>query len=89
MERDVVEIYGMNDCPWCVRAKELCQRHGYRFEYLDMTDNAALRIDFVSRTPSGTKTVPQIFVGTRHIGGCTDLITAHESGLLQQLLGGN
>ena len=87
MSAEPVEIYGTANCPWCVKAKQLCEQNGYAFQYYDLTADPSLRGEFVTRT-NGAKTVPQIFVGIRRIGGHDDLVAAHRSGLLQQLLGG-
>lgn len=88
MSKPVIEIYGTQSCGYCTRAKEFCQQHGFPFVYHDMTGDRALQDEFTTRT-NGAKTVPQIFVGIRKIGGHDDLLAAHGSGVLQQLLGGN
>jgi glutaredoxin len=88
MDKPHIEIYGRDGCPWCIRAKLLCMRNGLPFVYHDMTRDQALQDEFVTRT-NGAKTVPQIFVGIRRIGGHDDLLAGIENRTIQQLLGGN
>lgn len=80
-----IEIYGQDDCPWCVRAKVLCEKRGFKFTYRDMAGDPSLEAEFVTRS-NGAATVPQIFVGATHIGGFTDLAAADRSGALQQMI---
>lgn len=84
----VIEIYGTTTCPWCERAKLLCARLGYAFVYYDIETSPALKDEFVTRT-NGARTVPQIFVETRRIGGFIDFQAAVNSGEIQQMIGGH
>jgi glutaredoxin 3 len=65
-----VEIYSKSTCPYCVKAKALLTKNGLRYkEYEENTD--AIRQEMIRR--SGRKTVPQIFINGKHIGGYDDL----------------
>ncbi|WP_020674640.1 glutaredoxin 3 [Geopsychrobacter electrodiphilus] len=78
------EIYTKDYCPYCHRAKELLSIKGIPFIEHDVTKNSALETQMRQRT--GQQTVPQIFIGTRHIGGCDDLFALDEQGKLDPLL---
>lgn len=91
-----IEIYGakiatvtgpLKDCVWCARAKALVAHRGYRLAYHDVTEDSVRARELAERAP-GTTTVPQIFVGSHHVGGFTDLAAADRSGALQQLIAG-
>ena len=80
-----VRIYTTPVCPFCVRAKALFARKGVSFEEIDIfTDENALR-DMQAKT-RGARTVPQIFIGDRHIGGCEELYALDKAGELDPLL---
>ena len=80
-----VEIYTKSYCPFCKRAKALLDSKGISYhEYEISTDEARAQ---EMRDRSGRKTVPQVFINYRHIGGSDDLIAAERSGLLDELLG--
>ena len=57
------------------------------FSYIDITESAALQVEFAERT-NNAATVPQIFVGARHVGGFVDLAAADRDGSLFQMLQG-
>lgn len=87
-----IEVYGRQvgenqACRWCERAKALLAKRGLSFSYIDITENAALQAEFAERTDNAA-TVPQIFVGTRHVGGFVDLAAADHDGSLFQMLQG-
>lgn len=67
----LIEIYGQTNCSYCKRAQEFCQTFDLPFVYRDISDPAA-RAEMFRRNSQAT-TVPQIFVGERHIGGYDDL----------------
>lgn len=67
-----VEIFGTNTCPYCVKAKELCKSLGYSFTYKNIDEDNEAFDQLVGRIKSW-KTVPQIFIGAKHIGGYDDL----------------
>jgi GrxC family glutaredoxin len=66
-----VEIYTTQFCPYCVRAKRLLQERHIPYEEIDVEGDDALRADLVQRT--GRRTVPQIFIDGRSIGGYEEL----------------
>jgi len=72
-------------CPYCVRAKMLLKQRGVaQIEEVRVDLNPAERDAMVSRT--GRRTVPQIFIGDTHVGGCDDLIALDQRGELMPLL---
>ena len=79
-----IRIYTTPICPYCARAKALLTEKGAPFEEVDVYMDAAARKEMMQR--SGRRTVPQIFFGDRHIGGCDDLVALNESGELAPLL---
>jgi glutaredoxin 3 len=82
-----VEIYTARYCPYCHWAKELLKRKGVDFTEFDVTGDPELRRAMTLRA-GGANTVPQIFVGETHIGGCDDLYALEEAGRLDSLLNG-
>ena len=82
-----VEIYTTAFCPYCGWAKELLNKKGVAFREIDVGGNSALRAEMSARA-EGRTTVPQIFVGTTHVGGCDDLYALEEAGQLDPLLSG-
>ena len=79
-----VTIYTTPTCPYCRRAKNLLDRKGVSFEEIDASD-PSIRGAMIERT-GGSYTVPQIFIGSRHIGGCDDLYALDAKGELDRLL---
>lgn len=79
-----VRIYTTPICPYCARAKALLTRKGVEFEEVDVYMDAAARKEMMEK--SGRRTVPQIFIGDRHIGGCDDLHALDAEGGLDPLL---
>ena len=82
-----VEIYTTPFCPYCRAAKSLLQRKGVRFNEIDVDDDFKLRQAMVDRA-NGLTTVPQIFIGTTHVGGSDDLHALERAGKLDALLAG-
>jgi len=78
-------IYTTNYCPYCVRAKDLLARKGQNFTEIDVTGDDAARIALVEKA-GGRKTVPQIFINGKHIGGFDDLNALDKQGGLDPLL---
>jgi glutaredoxin 3 len=78
-----VIIYSKDNCPYCVRAKMLLARKG-DFTEIKITDDK-LREEVMQKS-GGRKTVPQIFIGEKHIGGCDDLYALDAAGELDKLL---
>lgn len=81
-----IEIYTTKVCPYCVRAKNLLNAKDADFEEIDLTGDDAGREALLKRS-GGMRTVPQIFINDKHIGGCDNLYELEESGELDKLLG--
>lgn len=79
-----ITIYTTPLCPYCLRAKRLLNAKGARFEEIDVMLDSDQRQKMETR--SGRHTVPQIFVGDVHVGGCDDLYRLNETGELDALL---
>lgn len=82
---DVV-IYSTDYCPYCRRAEAFFKDRGIAFQSVDVTHDAAMREKLVELT-QGLKTVPQIFIDGKSIGGYSDLVALHQKGKLDALLG--
>jgi len=82
-----VEIYTTRFCPFCHRARALLTRKGIEFTEIDLTGNRERRGEMIERA-NGRMTVPQIFVGAVHVGGCDDLYALERAGNLDPLLAG-
>lgn len=80
-----VEIYTKNYCPYCTRAKDLLKIKGVDYTEFDVTQDPVREQEMRDR--SGQRTVPQIFIDDRPIGGCSDLFELDEKGQLCTLLG--
>lgn len=80
-----VEIFTTPWCPYCLAAKKLLQRKGVAFEETDVSASVNLRREMMRRA-NGRHTVPQIFIGGRHIGGSDDLHALDRAGKLDPLL---
>lgn len=82
-----VKMYTTEYCPYCVQAKSLLQRRGVTgIEELRVDEDPKLRIAMMQLT--GRRTVPQIFIGATHVGGCDDLMALEARGGLDALLAG-
>ncbi|MGB0934480.1 MAG: glutaredoxin 3 [Alphaproteobacteria bacterium] len=80
-----VEIYTTPLCPFCIRAKKLLFEKGVEFTEYDVSSNSDLRQEMLQRA-SGRTSVPQIFIGDDHIGGCDDLHALDSDGKLDKIL---
>ncbi len=80
-----VTIYTTRTCPYCHAAKALLERKGVRYVEIDVGSDYGLRLTMAQRA-GGRRTVPQIFVGDTHVGGCDDLHALDEAGGLDPLL---
>jgi glutaredoxin 3 len=80
-----VEIYTSPLCGYCHAAKRLLTQKGVAFTEFDVGRDAALRADMVQRSRGG-RTVPQIFIGGTHVGGCDDLFALDRAGRLDPML---
>ena len=79
-----VEIYTQPWCPYCSRAVSLFEKKGVAFKEIDAPHGTPERAEAIQR--SGRSTVPQIFIGGSHIGGCDDLVALDRAGKLDTLL---
>jgi glutaredoxin 3 len=79
-----VEIYTQPWCPYCERAIGLLEQKGVAFREIKAPHGSPERRDAMRR--SGRSTVPQIFIGGRHVGGCDDLLALERSGKLDPML---
>ena len=80
-----VRMYTTQVCPFCIRAKALLKQRG-----VDQIDEVRIDLDPQQREQmmalTGRRTVPQIFIGETHVGGCDDLVALDRSGGLEPLL---
>lgn len=79
-----VTIYTTRTCPFCVRAKALLESKGVPYKEIGVDGDPNARAELRER--SGQRTVPQIWIGDKHIGGCEELFQADSRGQLQDLL---
>lgn len=82
-----IEIYSSPLCGFCHAAKRLLNKKGVEFTEFNVLTDPALKPQMIERA-GGRRTVPQIFIGDRHVGGCDDLFELEHSGELDQLLAG-
>jgi glutaredoxin 3 len=80
-----VTIYTTNSCPYCHAAKSLLKKKGVAFTEVDVTGKPAERRAMTERA-AGRTSVPQIFIGPQHVGGCDDLYDLDSAGKLDSLL---
>jgi glutaredoxin 3 len=80
-----VTIYTTPICPYCQMAKQLLERKGVGYREIDVLRQPALRAEMRAKA-GGRSTVPQIWIGERHVGGCDDLFELEASGELDALL---
>ena len=81
-----VTIYTKDYCPYCVKAKTLLTRKGISSPIeIDITHDENLQQEMINKS-GGRRTVPQIFIGDTHVGGCDDLYALEKEGKLTALL---
>lgn len=80
-----VEIYTTPTCGFCHAAKRLLRQKGVRFSEIDVMRHPERRAEMIQRARGG-RTVPQIFIGGAHVGGCDDLYALDRAGKLDPLL---
>ncbi|MER5172105.1 glutaredoxin 3 [Thioclava sp. GXIMD2076] len=80
-----VEIYTTRTCPFCVAAKRLLDKKGVSYEETDVGADPGLRQAMTARA-GGKRSVPQIFIGDIHVGGCDDLHALEAKGHLDPML---
>lgn len=81
---NTVTLYTTAWCPFCLRAKSLLQQKSIEFNEIPVDGDTQKRQEMMRL--SGRHTVPQIWIGTTHIGGCDELMNLERSGKLDQLL---
>jgi glutaredoxin 3 len=86
MTQPAVTVYVSDWCPYCQRAKGLLAQKNVDFREINVEDDATLREEMMAR--SNRRTVPQIFIGDKHVGGCDDLFELDRSGELDRLIQG-
>ena len=82
-----VVIYTKATCPYCHAAKALLKKKGAAFEEIGVDGDRALQAAMAEKA-NGRSSVPQIFVGPTHVGGCDDLYDLDAAGELDKLLAG-
>ena len=80
-----VTIYTTPFCPFCAKAKGLLKKKSVTFREIDVSADAAQRSDMRTRA-GGRNSVPQIFIGTTHVGGCDDIHALEQQGKLDAML---
>lgn len=80
-----VKIYTTTYCGYCAQAKALLVRKGIPFDEVDVTANDDLRVQLVEMS-GGQRTVPQIFIGSVHVGGYRDLAKLEADGKLDEMV---
>lgn len=80
-----VTMYTKSWCPYCMAAKDLLTQKGVSFHEIEITAKPEARAEMIRRA-GGRSTVPQIFIGDRHVGGCDDLYALQSRGELDALL---
>jgi len=76
-----VEVYSGDFCPYCMRAKSLLKKKGVEFTEYNVQRQSDKREEMLKRA-NGARTIPQIFIGDRHVGGCDELYALERKGEL-------
>jgi glutaredoxin 3 len=79
-----VTMYSTRFCPYCMRARDLLDHKKISYTDIDVSARPELRRDMITR--SGRQTVPQIWIGERHVGGFDDLYRLEQQGRLDEIL---
>ncbi|MCQ4348292.1 glutaredoxin 3 [Pseudomonas stutzeri] len=82
----VVTVYSSDYCPYCTRAKQLLAHKGVAFTEIRVDGQRELRAEMARK--AGRTSVPQIWIGETHVGGCDDLYALERAGKLDALLRG-
>jgi glutaredoxin 3 len=82
-----VTVYSTQSCPYCRQAEQFLKGRGVTFKTIDVTGDDEMRLKLVELS-GGLRTVPQIFIGGKPIGGYTDLVALDKRGALTPLLNG-
>ncbi|HLA71976.1 MAG TPA: glutaredoxin 3 [Steroidobacteraceae bacterium] len=85
MSAPAVVMYTTGWCPYCERARKLLAAKNVSFDEINVESQPDKRAEMQTR--SGRRSVPQIFIGDQHVGGCDDLHDLEDAGKLDGLLG--
>lgn len=80
-----IDIYTKDYCPYCQRALALLKAKNVAFNQIKIDEKPKMRAPMIERA-NGRSTVPQIFIGSTHVGGCDDLMMLERDGELDALL---
>jgi len=80
-----ITVYTKDYCPYCHAAKELLRKKGAAFTEVDIQKHPDRRAEMIEKA-GGKTTVPQIFIGGRHVGGCDDIHALDSAGKLDPML---
>jgi glutaredoxin 3 len=83
----MVTIYTKTWCPYCMAAKDLLEQKGIAFAEIEITGKPELRDEMLAKA-KGRSSVPQVFIGERHVGGCDDLYALERGRALDKALVG-
>ena len=86
MSEPVATVYLSDWCPYCQRAMSLLSQKAVIVKELNVDEDSKLREEMIART--SRRTVPQIFIGDKHVGGCDELYALDRSGELDRLIQG-
>jgi glutaredoxin 3 len=86
VSQPAIVVYVTGWCPYCQRARGLLAKKGLAFTEIDVEEDGKLREEMIAR--SGRRTVPQVFIGEKYVGGCDDLFALDGSGELDRLIQG-
>jgi len=86
MTQPAITLYVSDWCPYCQRAKGLLSGKQVAFTEINVDDDSKFREEMIAR--SDRHTVPQVFIGDKHVGGCDDLFALDRSGELDRLIQG-
>jgi glutaredoxin 3 len=81
-----IVLYVSGWCPFCQRAQGLLTKKGLAYRVVDIDEDANSREEMMAR--SGRRSVPQVFIGDTHVGGCDDLFALEGSGELDRMIQG-
>ena len=80
-----IELYSGDFCPYCIRAKSLLDKKGLTYTEYNVRRDLKRQAEMAERAP-GSRTIPQIFINDRHVGGCDDLYALESRGELDNWL---
>lgn len=80
-----ITIYSTTHCPYCIKAKALFDRKNLKYREIDVTGDDDARSELIQKA-NGLRTVPQIFIGDKHVGGCDDIYLLDSKGELDKLI---